>query len=312
MENSGSFNAIIVAWAWYYFARSWFDNLAGLTEAQRDSYEKKLLVFYETFLDRWIFSTQWANVWASRAVNNFRTFAKSLHENLKTLKQLDDVDEEYKAVENAAIALLDLDIVKSFAENHVNNVLVWDRKRVSTYKTLLWIWHRLDTERWKASEVPMRTRTEKGRLRVARQNVDHTVADAYWKRWVEKEIEQSEKHSIALPDGTVIRPGPGDFDTEKEALDFINTLGNCSFLEKSFNISKSDKTLWDFLQEVHEFKEGDIVRSDWERALSMKPEMVDPSAASFAKVVEAIQERDTSIRKDVIAFLRGEKHRKDV
>jgi len=98
-----SFNAIIVAWAWYYFARNWFDNLAGLTEAQRDSYEKKLLVFYETFLDRWIFSTQWANVWATRAVKNFRTFAKSLHDNLKTLKKLSDIDEEYKTVENAAI-----------------------------------------------------------------------------------------------------------------------------------------------------------------------------------------------------------------
>ena len=45
-----------------------------------------------------------------------------------------------------------------------------------------------------------------------------------------------------------------DEEGDQELLQEINRLGNCSLFEKTFNISKSDKTLRTFLADVHEFK----------------------------------------------------------
>jgi len=55
---------------------------------------------------------------------------------------------------------------------------------------------------------------------------------------------------------------PDEFNSRWEAFAFVNLLGNCSLLDKSFNISKSDQPMWSFLQEVHEFKEGKFNRQD--------------------------------------------------
>ncbi len=55
---------------------------------------------------------------------------------------------------------------------------------------------------------------------------------------------------------------PDDFESRYDAMAFIDLLGNCSLLDKSFNISNSDKSMRHFLEQVHEFKDGKVLMAD--------------------------------------------------
>jgi len=149
-----------------------------------------------------------------------------------------------------------------------------------------------------------------GRKRTGKLEVDHTIADVWWQGLVDKLVEEKlatyvgseeEKYNVA-PDG---------FDTRYEASAFINQLGNCSLLDKSFNISKSANSMWSFLQQVHEFKDGKRNRGDWETALSLPSIMTDPDGISLADLKDVIQTRDALIRRELRDFIAGTKHRVD-
>ena len=196
---------------------------------------------------------------------------------------------------------------KSDGLDQINNIAVRNRNRVHAYYPFLWVWHRLDDERWKYSSVPMRT----GRKHRGKLEVDHTIADAWWKRLINKEIETK----LATFSGTEedrVLVAPDGFESRDEAFSFINSLGNCSLLNKSFNISKSDEPMWKFLQEVHEFKEGTIKRDDWEKAMSLSETLTSPDGATLVEVKDAIEKRDALIRGDLRDFVSGNKHRVDV
>ena len=149
-----------------------------------------------------------------------------------------------------------------------------------------------------------------GRKRTSKLEVDHTVADAWWVRSIEQQI-QAKLASFAGTDEEKARIAPDDFESRYDAIAFINLLGNCSLLDKSFNISKSDEPMRHFLQEVHEFKDGKVQMSDWETALSLTPTLTLPNGSAFADIKKAIQARDALIRKDLIEFIGGQKHRVD-
>jgi hypothetical protein len=89
-------------------------------------------------------------------------------------------------------------------------------------------------------------------------------------------------------------------------------LGNCSLLEKTFNISKSDKTLRSFMEQVHEFKEGKLDLCSWARALGLEDSMIDAAAADADSIVKAIQTRDKEIRAELVEFAKGTKTRVDL
>jgi len=192
------------------------------------------------------------------------------------------------------------------ATDYVNNTNVRNRNRVRQYFSLLWIWHRLDEERWKFSKVQLK----EGRKRNTPLDVDHTVAEALWGRKVKENFE----NKIASFKGTEEEKAliaPDEFASEQEAKDFINFLGNCSLLEKSFNISKSDKEMKSFLKEVHEFKNNNFEIEDWEEALSLNISMTEPTNVELKILVDSIKKRDTIIRKDLIEFTNGVKFRVD-
>jgi hypothetical protein len=104
-------------------------------------------------------------------------------------------------------------------------------------------------------------------------------------------------------------------------------LGNCSLLEKSFNISKSDKTLRSFLEEVHEFKEGKVDLASWALALQLENPMLDGTMADDEQsqsilpvgtatntdgIVRALRKRDAAIRAELVEFVKGTKIRMDL
>jgi hypothetical protein len=151
------------------------------------------------------------------------------------------------------------------------------------------MWHRLDAKRWEMSQIQLRT---KSRKKISLE-VDHSVAFALWEK----------KLKTGLPAGI----------TEiEDALQIVNRLGNCSLLEKNFNISKSDQTLESFLDDVHEFKTGSETLSAWAQALLVSDGMLNPSTADVNVLVTAIDDRDKAIREELIEFVKGSKSRVDL
>lgn len=305
LENQGSFNAIIVYLTWYRLVFDRFDAVSGnVSVIERDSIEKQLNQRAAQFLDRWIFGSQWANVWGDGAVVNFQNFATELNSIFGKLKT---------AQAPGLIAATDDSInqmmarVSTKAVEQINNVLVRDRRRVHAYHPFLWVWHRLEEDRWKNSSIQMRT----GRKRTSKLEVDHTVADAWWARSVEQQI-QVKLAAFVGTDEEKARIAPDDFESRYDAIAFINMLGNCSLLDKSFNISKSDEPMRHFLQQVHEFKDGKVKIADWENALALPTELTSPEKSTFAEIKKAIQNRDALIRKDLVDFIGGKIFRSDI
>jgi hypothetical protein len=83
-------------------------------------------------------------------------------------------------------------------------------------------------------------------------------------------------------------------------------------LEKNFNISKSNKSLKDFLEGVHEFKEGTFTIEEWAAALDLKMPQVDSANTAVAVLRSLFTERTQTIRADLEQFVRGMKARIDI
>jgi hypothetical protein len=170
----------------------------------------------------------------------------------------------------------------------VNTVAAPSRERVSVYRSLLWVWHRLDVRRWRMSKIPLRY----GKSKKTALEVDHTVAFALWERIL----------ASGLPAGVT---------DQEEAQAFANLLGNCCLLDKTFNISKSDKSLKSFLEQIHEFKSGQVNLHEWSTTIAIPLPMLEPTGACADNIAKAIQERDKLIRSEVAAFVMGVKPRAD-
>ncbi len=237
-----SLNALAVVWAWLYLAFQW-ESAHGMTVTQRDDFHKKCLATLDSILDRWLICSQWAGRWAGSSSTVIAGYAKALHEDFLACNALGTLEEVHQVLCNRFQGLvkeLDTD-----ATNFVTTLSAGSRERVSAYRTALWIWHRLDSTRWEMSSIPLRVGRSKPSL-----DVDHAVAYALWDK----------KLVAALPQG---------IDDRNEAILLVNLLGNCSLLEKTFNISKSDKTLRSFMEQVHEIKEGKVTLSSWGQALGL-------------------------------------------
>jgi uncharacterized protein DUF262 len=303
VANYSSFNGIIIALTWYRLVFNRFEAVSDLRVPEHDELEKQLNERAARFVDRWVFASEWAGVWGIAAVTNFQLYASDLSRLQADLANCPS--QNLLTVIDQGIATL-IGRVSDRASQYVDNIVVHDRRRVHQYYPLLWVWHRLERSRWQYSAIPMRT----GRKRISKLEVDHTIADAWWQRLVDKLVE-AKLAAYTGPEEEKLKVAPNGFDNRYEASTFINQLGNCLLLDKSFNISKSDNSLWSFLQQVREFKDNKINRGDWETALSLPPIMTAPDDISLADLKDAIQTRDVLIRRDLRDFIAGMKHRVD-
>ena len=299
-----SFNAVIVVLAWHRVVFDKFDALTGLSVIERDDLEKHLQQKASRFVDRWSFSSEWAGVWGDAAVLSFQNFATDLNVIHKSLENC-PASTFLEAVDQSIAKLMDRVVPKAI--QHIENLVVKDRRRVHAYYNLLWVWHRLDRARWECSSLPLRT----GRKRTSKLEVDHTIANAWWLRAVTQEMEEKLK-TFTGTDLEKLSVKPEGFDSQEDAQGFINLIGNCALLDKSFNISKSDGSMWTFLQEVHEFKQGTFVRQEWQAALLLDDTMTAPDGKTLAELKPLLQARDAAIRNELKEFVSGSKHRVDL
>lgn len=280
-----SLNALAVIWAWLYLAFDW-ELRQPMTVTQRDDFQKKCAATLDSVLDRWLICSQWAGRWAGSSNPVIAGYAKALHEDCLACGRLGTLDEVHKTLADRFQGLVkDLE---TDAANFVTTLAANSRARVSVYRTSLWVWHRLDPTRWEMSSIPLRLGKAKPAL-----DVDHAVAYALW----------GKKLDAGLPTG---------IDDRNDAISLANLLGNCSLLEKAFNVSKSEKTLRSFMEQVHEIKEGKVGLTPWAESLGLADALLDASTATTDTVVEAIRTRDTVIRAELTEFVKGLKARVDL
>ncbi len=131
LENQGSFNAFIVFLTWYRLVYEYFEAISiGVPVVERDSLEKKVNLRAAQFLDRWVFGSQWANVWGDAAVLNFQNFATDLNGIYVKLAGC-SVGNLLATVDEGIDQLMGRVLVK--ATEQINNSVVRDRKRVHAY-----------------------------------------------------------------------------------------------------------------------------------------------------------------------------------
>jgi hypothetical protein len=280
-----SLNALAVVWAWLYLAFNW-EAQHGLTVLKRDDFDKKLTATLSSVLDRWLICSQWAGRWGGSSTSIIAGYAKGLHEDFLAGAKLDALEIVHKVLSDRFQAFVKE--LETDAANFVGTLAAGNRERVSVYRTALWVWHRLGSKRWEMSSIPLRVGKSKPSL-----EVDHVVAYALW----------DAKLAAGLPTG---------IEDRADALPLVNMLGNCSLLEKTFNISKSDKTLRSFMEQVSEFKEGKVALSFWAQALELEDSMLDPATAATDAIVQAIQTRDKVIRAELVEFVKGTNTRVDL
>ena len=293
-----SLYALEIFWAWVFAAETWKAN-QPLGELQTDDFEKKCSDSVNRYLDRWIMCSQWAGVWSGSSSSQIEVYAKALADLIKALDPLKDTSEAHKVWDDCFKGLVDS--LSSGASANVANMSAPSRERVSLYRNLLWIWHRLDSDRWDKSKVQLRV----GKSRV-NPEVDHIVPVALWKRKI-----QSVVASQPDPMQPTAKMAFGNGD-EADSQFLINRLGNCALLEKNFNISKGDKTLKFFLTQIHEVKQKKISIDAWCAALSIPKPILDPDAANADEISNAIDARDSEMRDELADFIRGQKVRVDV
>jgi hypothetical protein len=276
---------LAVLCAWLYVAEIWkADHALGVLA--KDNFEKKCNNSISKHLDRWIMCSQWAGVWSGASITTIEAYVKTLAELLKNVSLLSNPEEVHKAWDECFEKFVD-DLTPG-ATNYVNSLSAPGRDRVGIYRNLLWVWHRLDEDRWETSQIQLRVGKKK-----PTSEVDHIVSFSLWKN-------------------KLASASQGDLGDQDETIALANRLGNCALLEKNFNISKGDKTLKSFLSQIHEVKEKKIRIDAWCAALAIPQPLLDPGAVSVDDISEAIDNRDKEIRLDLAEFVRGQKVREDL
>lgn len=277
-----SLYALAVVWAWIYIAENWKAK-HNLSELVRDHFEKRCSDAVNKLLDQWLMCSQWAGVWSSSSTTSIEVYSKALSDTYKHIGGINDPDVAYQIWEECFLKLIEGLSVNAI--NYINTVVAPSRERVGAYRSVLWLWHRLDQDRWDTSRVQLRVGKSKPSI-----EVDHIVSYSLW------------KHKI----------GNSESETEEDIIAIVNRLGNCALLEKNFNISKSDKGLKSFLSQIHEVIQKKIRIDAWCAALEISQPMLDPGQATIKDLAEAIENRDREIRSDLIEFVRGTRVRIDV
>jgi hypothetical protein len=281
-----SLNSVIVLWAVVFNAYKWL-KLHSQSHLSQDGFDKSLEQALTLVMDRWIVCSQWAGLWTNSV--SMAKFAKELASDQPSYINSQTID--------AAIAVtrkrLD-DLIKALvtdAATYVQQMNVDRREQVSRYNTMLWLWHRLDESRWQASQVQLRI----GKHKSCDLDVDHCVAFSLWCQFIDQ---------LGL--------SADDYEKLADYSSVINSIGNCTLLEKSFNISKSAQSFREFLRQVHDFKDNDAAIDAWAVSLGLTENMISPSFALLEEIKTAILQRETLIREELVAFVRGNKTRVDI
>jgi hypothetical protein len=293
-EHYQSVNSLAYLWAWYFAALLWRQQRKP-KELEKDSLDNSLAATLDVLMDRWLICSQWANVWSTASAQSLGGYATRLAVCALAVAETQDVasaigalsqqlQSEVKDIENAAV-------------NGLVSMNADDRQQVRTYYTALWLWNRLEQNRW---EKAKRVLERKSRQQIS-LDVDHIVAWDLWKTKLDM-LQAQPQTGVAVSEQFTV----------EELIPRVNELGNCMLLEKNFNISKSNRPLKEFLEGVYEFKEGKLTIEEWATALDLKMSQIDSANTPIEVLRSLFADRTQKIRADLEQFVRGIKVRIDL
>lgn len=284
-DHYQSLNSLALLWAWRYIGIDWQSRNKTL-EPDKDAWSKVAADAMGGFVDRWFIVSQWAGIWGESATASLSSIVSTLTTASKAVKAAKTMKDAGAAWQSALS-----DIVNSFSKEATDFIETLDvdaREFVRAYYLPLWVWHRLEENRWKASSIPLRTRKSGGTL-----DVDHIMSVG-----------------LTADLGGVSEP-PVDGNEVAPVLK-INSLGNCWLLETNFNISKGKQTARAFLDKVVEFKDKPANLERWRAQIGLSVDLLSPTKERLKEAAAAIDERTASIRKDLKGFIDGSIKRVDM
>ena len=286
-----SLNVLTLLLTWRLLGKQWLTG-HQLSVTVQDGFEKSLDAAFKDKCDRWILMSQWSGRWGKSTDKAFADYTRDLATDWAKLLPLaspDAVVAVLKARMDIWISDLQADSIK-----YVDDLAVLTRSRVHDYYLPLWLWHRLDVQRWAASALPLRE-SKRGSLSI---DVDHVVAVKLWEMLPGAQVLEGSDDDAAL--------GADDLTTT------MNALGNCCLLEKSFNIAKGAEPLGAFLGRVHEFKTGALKLNEWAQSLGLDASLVEPTGKSAADVRIVVDTRTATMKTELKEYLMGTRQRADV
>jgi hypothetical protein len=215
-----SLNVLTLLLCWRLLGRQWFVG-RSLSVTTKDSFEKSLDALFTTYCDRWILLSQWSGRWGKSTDKAFADYVKDLAADWASVSGSNSPDYVIATLKQRMETWLGA--LQTESLKYIDDLAVLTRDAVHQYYLPLWLWHRLEPNRWEASKVSLRE-SKRGSLSL---DVDHVVAVKLWEKL----------------QGAVAAEGEDVDDGETSlAVDDLSTtmhaLGNCCLLEKSFNIAK--------------------------------------------------------------------------
>ena len=121
----------------------------------------------------------------------------------------------------------------------------------------------------------------------------------------ENEVLFTDKFLFSERDGdekTRLEPTMTKDDIKNYAMAFINNIGNCSILNRSYNSSKDKTELGTFMDGMQEFKKAEkgvpkVNKKEWLEEMKIDEIFVHPFSNGFGleEMVRAIKERENAI-----------------
>jgi hypothetical protein len=286
-----SLNVLNLLLAWRLIGRTWF-SARTLPVVQRDAFEKSLDAVFRECCDRWILMSQWSGRWGKSTDKAFAEYVRDLSADFSVITSLSNPKEVIALLKERMdtwISTLQVDSSK-----YIDDLAVLTRNRVHDYYLPLWLWHRLNEERWKASALPLRE-AKRGALS---HDVDHIVAIKLWDTLQGAHVESDAQDDLAL--------SHDDLSTA------MNALGNCCLLEKSFNIAKGAEPMRSFLGRVYEFQTSELTIDEWSRDIGIDLILIEPTGQTAADVRDVVERRTIAMKTELKEYLAGTRQRADV
>lgn len=292
-----SLNVLTLLLSWRLLGRQWLAT-HPLPVTVQDGFEKSLDAVFGSSCDRWILMSQWSGRWGKSTDKAFSDYVKDLADDWSKISTR-AVPEEVVEVLQGRISTW-IGALQAESSKYIDDLAVLLRDRVHDYYLPLWLWHRLDDHRWKASAIPLRE-SKHANLSL---DVDHIVAVKLWETLPGCQPQgDSEDETVVSSD---------------DLMTTMNAIGNCCLLEKSFNIAKRTEPLGAFLQRVHEFKSngagatGKLNIADWTNDLGLDSVLVDPTGKTAADVRSVVDARTAKMKAELKEYLAGARQRADL
>jgi hypothetical protein len=216
----------------------------------------------------WLVLSQWAGEWAKSTDETMAHYAKVIAEKWTTLEKESVLSAAQRSWSD--VLQLSLSELQPKAAAYVKMLEIEDRSQVRSYRLALWVWNRLNEKRAEHASIVLRE-SAKGKADI---EVDHIVS---WSRWE------------AL------------FAKDPEVLKVANKIGNCTLLEKTFNISKGKDSLNAWINKVTDFPSA-----EWKASLLIPEQMsalTIPEEGWREHIVKAIDDRTTLIKEELAVYV---------